>query len=199
MGRWGGIQILFYTRRSLDFHYFSGIDFRQDRRDRIQNTRAGIRGRADRFQTGVCNMSEDYKDAEMAEKLLKWENLTLVMVKGGECLYRGRGMGLRELLEAIRLNGENLKGGCCADRIVGKAAAMLMVYAGIVHVHGEVMSEAADELLDSRGVAHTAAQKVPQIKNRAGNDMCPMEKRSLTIESPEEAYRVFSAMGGVLH
>ncbi|MGV8123633.1 MAG: DUF1893 domain-containing protein [Candidatus Xenobiia bacterium LiM19] len=144
-------------------------------------------------------MNEDNKDYELAVKLLKWENLSLVIVKDGEYLYRGRGMGLRELLDAIRSNGENLKGASCADKIVGKAAALLMVYAGITHVHGEVMSNAAEELLISQGIKHTAVLKVPHIRNRAGNDMCPMEKRSITIESPEEAFRVFSAMGGALH
>jgi len=139
-------------------------------------------------------MKEDKNDYDTAIELLKLENLSLVMVKDGECLYRGRGMGLRELLDAIQSQGENLKGASCADKIVGKAAALLMVHAGITRIHGEVMSIAAEELLASLGITYTAVLKVPQIRNRNGDDMCPMEKKSLSIESPGEAFRIFSAM-----
>ncbi len=48
--------------------------------------------------------------------------------------------------------GKDLKGYSAADMIVGKAASMLFVKAGICAVHGKVMSEAASEYLEAHHI-----------------------------------------------
>ena len=71
--------------------------------------------------------------------------------------------------------------------IVGKAA-MLFVKAGVVRVHGKVMSEAGKRFLESHGIACTYDTLTERIINRAGDDICPMEKAVADINDAEAGY-----------
>ncbi len=84
--------------------------------------------------------------------------------------------------------GKDLKGYSAADMIVGKAAAMLFVKAGICAVHGKVMSEAASEYLEAHHIPHSYDKLTEQIINRTGDNICPMEAAVANISDPEEGY-----------
>ena len=84
--------------------------------------------------------------------------------------------------------GKDLKGYSAADMIVGKAAAMLFVKAGICAVHGKVMSEAASEYLEAHHIPHSYDRLTEQIINRTGDNICPMEAAVANISDPEEGY-----------
>ncbi len=60
----------------------------------------------------------------------------------------------RGISPMLRLIGENrgLRGYAAADIIVGKAAAMLFVKAGVAAVYGEVMSKAGKAYLEAHGI-----------------------------------------------
>lgn len=85
--------------------------------------------------------------------------------------------------------GKALDGYSAADMIVGKAAAMLFVKAGICAVHGKVMSEAASEYLDAHHNPHSYDKLTEQIINRTGDNICPMEAAVANISDPEEGYK----------
>lgn len=85
--------------------------------------------------------------------------------------------------------GKDLKGYSAADMIVGKAAAMLFVKAGICAVHGKVMSEAASEYLEAHHIPHSYDKLTEQIINRTGDNICPMEAAVANISAPEEGYK----------
>jgi hypothetical protein len=85
--------------------------------------------------------------------------------------------------------GKDLKGYSAADMIVGKAAAMLFVKAGICAVHGKVMSEAASEYLEAHHIPHSYDKLTEQIINRTGDNICPMEAAVANISDPEEGYK----------
>lgn len=84
--------------------------------------------------------------------------------------------------------GKDLKGYSAADMIVGKAAAMLFVKAGICAVHGKVMSEAASEYLEAHHIPHSYDKLTEQIINHTGDNICPMEAAVANISDPEEGY-----------
>lgn len=82
--------------------------------------------------------------------------------------------GVAPMVDLIRA-GRQLDGYCAADRIVGRAAAMLFISAGIVEVYAETMSVGALTLLTSHGIPAGYGQLTDHIINRAGTGPCPME------------------------
>ena len=84
--------------------------------------------------------------------------------------------------------GVDLKGFSVADKIVGKAAAMLFVLAGIKNAYGEVMSIGGLEFLEQNGIGASYNVLTEKIINRSGTDICPMEKAVENISVPTEAF-----------
>lgn len=85
-------------------------------------------------------------------------------------------------------DGSNLNGYSVADTVVGKAAALLFVKCGIKNVFAKVLSESGKRALEKFGVCYEYETLTPKIVNRAGTDICPMEKAVINTENAEEAY-----------
>lgn len=69
-----------------------------------------------------------------------------------------------------------LDGALIADKVVGKGAAALMVAGGVKGVYADVVSRPALELLTDSGVRVVRETITPNIINRAGTGICPVEK-----------------------
>lgn len=95
--------------------------------------------------------------------------------------------GIAPMMKLIAA-GTDLRGYSAADLIVGKAAAMLFVKAGIVSVFGRVMSEAALHYLEQHGISAEYDTLTGKIINRLGTDICPMEKTVAVINDAEQGY-----------
>lgn len=110
---------------------------------------------------------------------------TLVIV-AGETLIEdgGRGIGF---LARLAERGARFSEGGAADRIVGKAAAMLYLLLGVGAVYAETMSDEAANLLTSHGVKIECAVRADRIVNRAGTGLCPMEEAVENVSEPSEA------------
>ena len=88
------------------------------------------------------------------------------------------------MIEFIK-NGYDLCGASVADRIVGRAAAMLFVKAGIKEAFSEVISKDAVKLLNDHGINCSWDVITDMIINRKGNGPCPMEKAVCELEDDE--------------
>lgn len=108
-----------------------------------------------------------------------------LVIAGGEIrTYDGRGVS--DLLRLLHDEPDFLRGAIVADKVVGKAAAALMVVGGVKEVYAEVISRQAFFLLDEAGVSATFRQVVPAIVNREGTGLCPMELLCIKCSSPAE-------------
>jgi hypothetical protein len=121
---------------------------------------------------------------EKAVKKLQQGGYTLVVVNGSQ-EFTSNLTGLSPLLNILKNTPEILRGACVADKIVGKAAAVLFLYGGVKELYAEVISSYALPVLEDSDIKLIYNKKVPTIKNRAGTDTCPMEKRVLNIDNPE--------------
>lgn len=81
---------------------------------------------------------------------------------------------------------ELLCGASIADKVVGKGAAALMIAGGVRWVYADVISTAAMELFTKSGVEVEFKESVPNIINRAGTDICPVEKLCQDCKTVEE-------------
>lgn len=135
-------------------------------------------------------------DIERAKKLFHTGDYTCVLAKG-VTVYTSTKSGIAPMLGFIE-NGFDLNGYSAADKTVGKAAAMLFVYAGVKEVHAAVLSQKAQEVFVKYGIACTCGKLTEGIINRAGTDLCPMEIAVAEIEEPREALEAIKRILNVL-
>lgn len=122
---------------------------------------------------------------EFAKKKLI-DNNTLVCQKDEIC-YTSTLSGISPMLKFIA-EGIDLSGFSVADVIVGKAAAMLFVKAGITQVYTKVISNAGLQYLKSHKVIVYYDEVVKMINNRTKTGMCPMEETVLKIDDYNEGF-----------
>ena len=108
-----------------------------------------------------------------------------VVLRDGCIIHSEKGDGIAPIIRAYELS--QLKGTLVVDKIVGKAAAMVMTLGEVSSVHGKVMSRAGMEYLVSHGIEASADEVVETIENRRKDGMCPMEETVLFIDDPREA------------
>lgn len=75
-----------------------------------------------------------------------------------------------------------------ADKIIGKAAALLCVKCRITMLYTPVITHSALTVLQSHDISVKCDQKVEYIKNRTGTGKCPMEQLADSVELPEQMY-----------
>ena len=110
-----------------------------------------------------------------------------VIVKDGEVLATGTREGVGELLETVAKHGAGLRGAGLADKIVGKAVAMVAAYAGITKIYTPLGSEAAQKVCEQYGITFRAERIVPLILNKRNDGPCPMERLTLPLAEPTNA------------
>lgn len=115
---------------------------------------------------------------------------TLALARNGEVVTHD-GRGISPMMEFLAA-GRDLRGFSAADLVVGRAAAMLFVLAGVRSVYAETMSEGAREYLLAHGIPAEYGELTEGIRNRAGTGSCPMEAAVRGIDAPEEGYRVLA-------
>jgi len=125
------------------------------------------------------------RDVEIAKKILLEENLTLVVVKDGDVVFKSKDKGIKPTFTLATDMKELVNGGSLADRVIGKGAAILCGYIGIKEVYSELISEGGVRTLKKYNIPYTMDKSCEYIKNRDQTDYCPIEKLSMNIEEPE--------------
>ncbi|QZY55208.1 DUF1893 domain-containing protein [Crassaminicella profunda] len=124
------------------------------------------------------------KDIKLAKEVLEKESFTLVIVKEGKVIFSSEDKGIKPMYTAVVSMKEKLKGASVADRVIGRAAAMLCVYGNIKELHTKIISESAVSVLENTNILFEYEKKSTYIKNRDKTDMCPVEKLSQDIDHP---------------
>lgn len=133
-------------------------------------------------------------DLEIAKKRLSEDGLTLSIVKNGEVVFETGSHGVSGFLEAVEKFGDELEGASVADRIVGKAVALLCVYARVRAIYALVLSRNAKEALEENMVHHEWKHLVENILDANKNELCPFEKLAMEISSSRDAYERLKAL-----
>jgi iron complex outermembrane receptor protein/vitamin B12 transporter len=101
--------------------------------------------------------------------------------------------GVADLYELHENDLPFLNGSSVADKVVGKAAAALMILGGVAHIHADVISEPAMALLNDTQIEVRFAQLVPFIGNRDRSGVCPLESICRSAHSPQELFPLIKA------
>lgn len=120
------------------------------------------------------------------QKILKDSQCSLVVSKGGETTTYN-GFGLRPLIQLLDTAPQKLSGAQVGDKVVGKAAASVMVVAGVKGVYTPLISEPALAMLAAHNIPASYDHLVPSILNRDKSALCPMEQATQSAATPQQA------------
>jgi hypothetical protein len=119
-----------------------------------------------------------------APTLTVFHNGTLIFTSHGKWLYPL--FELEEYLANHAIEPDTL---ILQDKIIGKAAALLILRLGFRTVNAGVLSTLGEAVLQRHGMAYSYAQLVDRIH-------CQTEELLATVEDPEEAYRLVKVRAG---
>jgi Domain of unknown function (DUF1893) len=111
---------------------------------------------------------------------------TFVLMKGEE-VHPSELRGVAPILDFLREKPDLLEDAIIADKVIGRAAALLLIHGKIAALHALCISSHALDVLAGSGIVLEYDEVVPYIVNRDGTDMCPMEKSVIGISDPEQA------------
>lgn len=126
------------------------------------------------------------KAVKKARALIKKGSVSCVIVKDEEIIHTADGRGVSPLITMLDTSPELLKYSLVVDRIIGKAAAMVLVCGGAQAAYGLTMSRAAEGYLLSHGIGAQYDNLIETITNRAGDGVCPLERSVFDIDDANE-------------
>lgn len=116
--------------------------------------------------------------------LLDRGDTSLVVDNGRITTYTGR--GVEDLLNLHENHPRVLKGARVADKIIGKAAASIMILGGVKEIYTPIISKPALSLLNSYGISVSYGKVIDHIINRDKTGWCPLEKLCYDLSSPKD-------------
>ncbi len=119
-----------------------------------------------------------------AKKIIN-EGHTCVLCNGEDIVLSDE-RGVKPLVEWVK-DGRTFSGYSAADKVVGKAAALLYVTLRVKIIWAGVISKPAAEVFEKYGIEYWYDTLADAIINRKGDGFCPMETAVKDIDSPEEA------------
>lgn len=124
-------------------------------------------------------------------ELLHTGNYTLIVANGELRTFTRR--GVTDLYSLLKDTPEFLQGASVVDKVVGKAAAALMIIGRVKELHADVISAGALGLLNMSDLHMNYSQSVPHIMNRSGNGWCPLEELCNDCWTAQECYQKISS------
>jgi len=124
---------------------------------------------------------------ERLKSLLVKEGYTCILSDGREDIFSYE-RGIKPLIGFID-SGKNFSGFSVADKIVGKAAALIYAYMGVKELYAQVIGRQAVDVCAKYGIPVTYGIIAPKIINRKGDGVCPMEQATAQISDPPAAFK----------
>lgn len=106
------------------------------------------------------------------------KGLAFALAKGGKIIYKSKKQRLLPLLFCLKKHKAQMRGALVFDKVIGRAAALLLIYGGVKKVLTPLISRGALAVLKRGGAEVEYGKIVKCILNIKGDDLCPMEKMS---------------------
>jgi hypothetical protein len=127
---------------------------------------------------------ENNKRNQTIERLVVSDYSCIVI--NGDNEYIGQARGVKDLLHLLKDEPQILQEAFVADKVVGKGAAALMVLGKVSEVYAVLISRPALALLQRTDITVNYDTLVDNIINRAGTDICPVEKLCKDVDTADE-------------
>jgi hypothetical protein len=126
-------------------------------------------------------------DLEKAKMLLADGGHGDCVLCRGDTVHASKAKGISPMIDFISA-GFDLRDFSAADKIVGKAAGLLFVHAGVKTVYAKILSRSAQIIFKNYGIDYTFGTLADFIKNRAGDGLCIMEQAVADVNEPSKAF-----------
>ncbi len=117
------------------------------------------------------------------------KNWSFVLIKKDKIVYRSKKQGLLPLIFCLKRNRQTMKGALVFDKIIGRAAALLLIYARVKKIMTPVITMQALKILRKNKTKVNYGKIIVKVLNKKGRDLCPMEKLSQG-KSAKEFYKM---------
>ncbi len=134
-------------------------------------------------------------DLDVAKNLMREGRYSFVVVKDGKVLAKESGSAVQPLSKFLDEHSEEVKGASLADKVVGRAVAILASFYGIKAIFAVIMSEGAEKFLQLHKIYYDSQTRVPVILNMQGDGPCPIEKSLAHIETTKEGMGILRKRG----
>ena len=120
-----------------------------------------------------------------ARDMLEAGGYSCVLVRDGQS-FTATARGVAPLLAFLDCKIP-FDGYSAADKVVGAGAAYLYVLLGVRELYAAVISERAREVAERHGITLYYDVITENIRNRAGDGICPIEQAVADASDPEDA------------
>lgn len=120
--------------------------------------------------------------------ILNGQDVSCVIYRTKKDIRISKAIGIKPLMVELRKDRSAFAGCVIADKVIGKAAALMACFGKAEAVYGRIMSEDARMVLEQFEIYYEYEKMVPYIENRAKTGRCPMEETVLNIEEPKTAF-----------
>lgn len=142
----------------------------------------------------IANHSKEKTSViNQAISIIQKDQASLILIKNDEIIHKTSGRGIAPLLNLYHNQPELLKDAVVVDKIIGKAAAMILTLGGASKAYGIVMSVEGRSFLQNHKIDAQHNLCVDVISNRDGNGICPIEKSVLGTDIPQEGLELIEA------
>ncbi len=127
----------------------------------------------------------------MTEKTISTEP-SLQLLQRGKLIFQSYGNWLHPLFELedfLGMNDHPLAEMLLRDKIIGKAAALLIVRLGIRQVEAGLLSRLGENTLKANGIRYTFRERVDRIS-------CQTEELLKSCDDPDKAYGILAKRAG---
>lgn len=128
-------------------------------------------------------------EKQLAIKELNETNYSLIVVKDNKVKYRSKEESVGSIVGLLENRPELLENAVVADKIIGRAVAMVCDFTSVKFCYGQIVSKGAVDIFKENNLPYEAAKVVGAIKNRDNSDLCPIEKLTLGIDDSSEGIK----------
>ncbi len=118
-------------------------------------------------------------------------NYSCVIANGNQVRTFTR-RGVADLYDLLKQEPEFLQGASIADKVIGKAAASILIIGQVKEVYAHIISQPAFQLMQEAGIQVTCDETVHHIINRDHTGWCPLEQASHDLHTAQEIYTTIS-------
>jgi len=129
------------------------------------------------------------EDLQIARRLLLEKKLTLCVVKKQNVLLESKVRGVAAFLDAVEELECRFEGSSVADKIVGRAVALMCIYVKASAVYAATLSEPAKALFEEYSTYVEYVDLVENIVRPDKSSICPFEQLVSDVSDPGEGYK----------
>jgi len=120
--------------------------------------------------------------------------MSLMIYRDGELIFQSRSKGIRPHLEAIEKHGNTLNGTVMVDKIVGRAAALLLLYAKPKEAYAALVSKPGKQVLMEHGLNFAFRDETDHIthQDEGWKDILPIRKNGTGNQRPRGSLSRYS-------